>query len=366
MSFSRIQYSKIAKEEGHSDEFIKETLEYAEHLEAKNLPVIFSTLHLSMLIGIEFHVMNNIIKNRCTFYKSYEIKKRKGGTRQISSPHRTLKIIQQWINKNILQCIPIDEQAYGFCPKKSIVDNAKKHLNHDYILNIDLLKFFDTITEERVYGIFKSLGYHSNLAVDLAKLCTSYLNEDYINSFDEIVRDKFKKIINKAVLPQGAPTSPTLSNIIARRLDKRLFGYAKNNNLQYSRYADDITFSGNGEKSIKISVISKIIQEENFEINKSKIRFFGKSSNKHIVTGLIVSEQVKIPNSFKNEIKRHLYFCLKFGVENHLKYLEEKTGSRKGYFKEWIRGKICFINMVEPEEGKKLFEKYNSINWVLG
>lgn len=366
MSFSRIQYSKIAKEEGHSDEFITETLAYAEQLEAKNLPVIFSTSHLSMLMGIELHTMNYILKNRRSQYKNYEIKKRKGGTRQISSPHATLKNIQQWINKNILQVIPIHEEAYGFCQKKSIVDNAQKHISSDYIFNVDLLKFFDTITEERVFGIFQSFGYHPNLAVDLAKLCTSYLNQDYVDSFDNVCRDKFKKIVNKAVLPQGAPTSPTLSNIIARRLDKRLLGYALNNNLQYSRYADDITFSGIGEKSLKMSVISKIIQEEGFEINKSKIRYFGKSSNKHMVTGLIVSDKIRIPKKFKKEVERHLYFCIKYGVESHIKSLEERTGYKKGYFNEWIKGKICFINMVEPQEGEKLFAKYNSINWGLG
>ena len=228
------------------------------------------------------------------------------------------------------------------------------------------MKFFDTITESRVYGIFHSLGYHSNLAVDLAKLCTAYLNPNYINSFDEVTKIKLQNITNKAVLPQGAPTSPALSNIVARRLDKRLWGYAKNNNLQYSRYADDITFSGKGEKTIKISILSKIIQEEGFEINKSKIRYYEKSSNKHIVTGLIVSDKIKIPKNFKKEIERHLYFCLKYGVEDHLKFLEKKTGNRKGFFKEWIRGKICFIKMVEPEEGEKLFAKYNLINWVLG
>ena len=85
MSFSRIQYIKIAKEEGHTDEFIHETLDYAEKLELQNLPVIFSTLHLSMLIGVEFHVMNNIIKERDNFYKNYEIKKKKGGTQVIAS-----------------------------------------------------------------------------------------------------------------------------------------------------------------------------------------------------------------------------------------------------------------------------------------
>ena len=277
MSFPRILYAQIAREEGHSEEFIAETLAYAEQLEAKNIQVIFSTLHLSMLVGVKYSLIQKILNDRKAYYENYEIKKRKGGTRQISSPHGALKKIQLWIYEKILSTLPLSENAFGFCPKKSIADNARVHVGQDFILNIDLLTFFDSIPEKRVYGIFKSLGYHTNLAVDLAKLCTCHPNNGFLNISDsefisvldtehiDIFDDKVeKKIIyfdNKPVLPQGAPTSPSLSNIIACRLDKRLFGYAKKNNLKYSRYVDDITFSGKGECTIKLSVISKIIKE---------------------------------------------------------------------------------------------------------
>jgi len=367
MPFPRIKYARIAKEEeNHSQGFIEETLAYAEELERKNLPVIFSTKHLALLIGIKYEAIEYLILNREEHYKFYEIKKRRGGKRPISSPHRVLKLIQQWINKSILACVEIDKNAYGFCANKSILDNASVHVGQDFTLNIDLLKFFETVVEERVYGIFKSLGYHNNLAVDLAKLCTvcdNYSNSIPMYDFNEhkLLGPIFK---GKSTLPQGAPTSPSLSNIITRRLDKRLSGYALKNNLKYSRYADDITFSWNEGSNIKRSTVFKIIQEEGFFINHKKVRFYSKSSNKHIVTGLIVSNVVKVPKKFKKEIERHLFFCKKYGVQSHLGYLIKKYPSKKfGYLRGWIEGKIRFIYMIEPIEGAKLFEEYNNIDW---
>jgi len=369
MPFPRIKYAKIAKEEDkHSDEFIEETLAYAEVLEKQNLPVIFSTKHLSLLIGIEYAKVEYLIFTREKHYQYYEIKKKRGGKRPISSPHRTLKLVQKWINENILANIEVHKSAFGFCANKSILNNAKVHIGQDFILNIDLLKFFDTIIENRVYGIFKALGYHNNLSVDLAKLCTVCKKESIDDYFELFIRKGNKKLNNtfkdKSTLPQGAPTSPSLSNFIARRLDIRLSGYALKNNLKYSRYADDITFSWNEDSNLKKSTIFKIIKEEGFFVNWKKIKFYGKSSNKRIVTGLMVSNEVKIPKKFKKEIERHLFFCEKYGVKSHLEYLIKKYPNKNlGYFREWMEGKIRFIYMIEPIEGAKLFEKYNNIDW---
>ena len=132
-----------------------------------------------MLVGVKYSLIQEILKDRESYYENYEIKKRKGGTRQISSPHGALKKIQTWIYEKILSPLPLSDNAFGFCPNRSIADNARVHVGQDFILNIDLLTFFDTIPEQRVYGIFKSLGYHANLAVDLAKLCTCYIHNVY-------------------------------------------------------------------------------------------------------------------------------------------------------------------------------------------
>jgi RNA-directed DNA polymerase len=378
MSSPRILLKNVAKEENHSDEFVDEILSYSDKLEEAGLPVIFSLLHFSMLMGTTSNAILKIIGSRRYYYKKYEIKKRKGGVREISSPYTSLKVIQKWIDENILTKVVIHPSAYGFCTGRSIVDNAKEHLDQDFILNIDLLNFFDTIPEKRIYGIFRSLGYHSNLSVFLAKLCTVELEDEEVSMPTYEIEDFFVdgelsnlapeaigsvKRIKTPVLPQGAPTSPRLANIVCRRLDKRLSCYALKNGFRYTRYADDITFSGKGATLAKISIIEKIVKEEQFEINKNKIKLFDQKSNKRIVTGLLVSDNIRIPRKFKKEVERHLFFCRKYGVQGHTNFLAKKHNYSKSFYREWLLGKICFIKMVESDYGRKLLSYFNSIDW---
>ena len=365
MSFPRIFYKKIANEEKHSQSFIDETLKYAEDLETKGLPIVFSTKHFSILTGVAYDDILQIVGNRSNYYKSYEISKRAGGKRQISSPHAKLRKLQSWIHEKILTNIEIHESAFGFTKGKSIVDNAKMHVNQEFILNIDLLNFFETITEKRVFVMFRSFGYHPNLAVDLAKICTMPLTQEIKNKLDIVVQKTLHGKLNHPVLPQGASTSPAISNIVLKKLDTRFSAYARKNNLKYTRYADDITFSGKLESLPKLSFLSKIVKSEGFEINWSKVKFFSSKSNKQIVTGLIVSDTVRVPKWYKTEVLRHLHFCEKFGVESHLEQLKKRYGSDYSYFREWLGGKIAYIKMVEPNIGSKMFETYNKIDWGL-
>ena len=255
--------------------------------------------------------------------------------------------MQQYINQFILSNIPIHEKAFGFIKEKSIYDNARIHINQECILNIDLDNFFGTINSKQVYSVFLKMGYADNLCVDFTKICTAALDD--------------KSLL--PILPQGAPTSPTLSNIRALQLDKRLDTYAKKNDLVYSRYADDITFSGLRENLPKISFLKKVIEGEGFRLNNSKIRLYTEKSNKRIVTGLLVDTSVRIPKKFKKEIFRHLHFCRKYSPIEHIDYLNRKRGNRKDYFYEWLKGKISFVKMIEPEIGRKMFEEFNQIDW---
>lgn len=364
MPFPRIIYKQEALKKGHSQEYIDEIISYAQNLEDNNLPVIFSLLHFSYLVGLEYNNVKHIIKNSSNFYKVYPIRKRKGGKRQISSPYRSLKIMQQYINKFILNNVPIHENAFGFVKEKSIVHNARKHINQDCILNIDLADFFGSITEKQVYSIFLNLGYAKNLAVDFAKISTSLLEQENL-LLEGIINPSSLTSQKKTTpsLPQGAPTSPILSNIRAFRLDKRFTGFANKNELVYSRYADDITFSGKMENLPKISFLKKVIHEERFKLNESKIRLYTKKSNRRFVTGLLVDKSIRLPKKYKKEIYRHIYFCKKYGPKEHIDYHNDKIGEERKYFYEWLKGKIAFVKMVEPLEAQKMFKLFNSIDW---
>ncbi|MBI6116420.1 reverse transcriptase domain-containing protein [Salegentibacter maritimus] len=165
--------------------------------------------------------------------------------------------------------------------------------------------------------------------------------------------------IGNASLPQGAPTSPTLSNLICKNLDYRLSILAEKLNVDYSRYADDITFSGTLKNLPKIKLLRHIIRDEGFCINWNKVGVY-KKGRKQIVTGLTVSNGVHVPREFKNEVKKHLYGCLNFGLENHLNFI---GADDKNFYKEWLLGKIFFIKSIEPDYAKSLVDKFNLIEW---
>ncbi|MDQ8011388.1 MAG: reverse transcriptase domain-containing protein [Flavobacterium nitrogenifigens] len=364
MSFNQDEYISQATLKEHSTEFIEITVEYAKNLSRQELPVIFSTYHLSIILDIPFDELSYMIENPHFFYKYYQIKKRNGkGFRQIVSPFNTLRIIQQYINQEILSKIPVSEKANGFVKGKSILDNALPHKNKKAILNIDLLKFFDSISEHRVYGVFESLGYAKNLSVDLAKLVTVGLPQEYLETFTQKELKAYREIVPtySRVLPQGAPTSPTISNLILRRLDKRLSKLSETLKVDYSRYADDITFSGELDNLPKIRLLRHIIREEGFNINWKKVGIYRKG-RKQVVTGLTVSNDVHIHRNFKKDVKKHIYGCINFGVENHLKFMQIED---KHLYKEWLLGKIYFINSIEPETAKKIMIEFNKITWII-
>jgi RNA-directed DNA polymerase len=362
MDFPRNLYIDNANSEGHSSEFLTITLDYIDGLISKKLPVIFSLKHFSMLIGMELSQVITTINNRNNHYSYYLIKKKRVVFRRIVAPYKNLKFMQSWLKENILDKINSSQQATGFIKGKSILNNAKHHENSNVILNIDLRNFFETITEKRVYGIFSSLGYSKNLSVEFAKICTAQMSEDKYDAIPEERQEYFKELykLKESVLAQGAPTSPNLSNLVCKRLDLRLSKLANKLGSSYSRYADDITFSGSENNLPSIGILKKIIEDESFEINWDKVGKY-KKGQRQIVTGLLIDGKVRVPKKFKKEIYRHLHFCYKYGAYSHF----QRICPDKGYRKEWLLGKIYFVYAIEPVEAKKMLEIANTINWEI-
>ncbi|MDM1067357.1 reverse transcriptase family protein [Myroides odoratimimus] len=362
MDFPRNTYIELAKSENRSQQFIEYSLNYADNLIKQGLPVIFSLKHFSLIMGIDLHTIKEIIANRGIHYSYYLIRKKKGGYRRIIAPHKNIKFLQDWIKLNILDKKVVHHASNGFIKNKSILDNAKVHLDSDTILNIDLKNFFESINERRVFGIFKYLGYHPNLALEFAKICTVDIPDEKFYSLNQIEQENFEDLfnLNEPFLVQGAPTSPALSNITCINLDNRFQKLANKNNVKYSRYADDITFSGAEDNLPSISLLKKIIIEENFEINWKKVGKY-KKGQKQLVTGLLINGSVRIPKRFKKDIFRHLYFCQKFGPINHF----NKISPNKSFRKEWLMGKILYVNAVEPDVAKEMFDQFKKVNWEI-
>ena len=272
-------------------------IEMAERISSKGMPIILNSFHLSNLAGLKWNVIRVLIDDNVkSYHKFYISKKNKKDKRMILAPSKELEHIQRFIYEKILLKIEINDSAYGFVNNKSIKSNAEYHIGAEKILNIDLKDFFPSIDSRRIYYVFnKVCGYDKTLSYCLTRL-TTYRN----------------------MLPQGACTSPILSNIVSYKMDFRLQKLAEKMNLKYTRYADDITFSGDKEQinNNLLKLITKIIEEEGYTVNIGKIHMATKSSRQEI-TGLIINNGVAdVPQKYiKISIKQeNIYLGLLMAV----------------------------------------------------
>ncbi len=339
-------FKERALEEKHSDEYISQCIDYAGELHKKNLPVIFDFVHLAYYLGFYSEKLNGIVGNVETHYRTYEIRKKSGGTRKIEAPDVMLKDVQRWIYRNILcRDKSLLDCVHGFVPVlneidkvRGILSNAAPHSGHDWLINIDLKDFFHTVTLSMVKAYFDSLGYVDEVSKTLTALC----------SF-------------KSRLPQGAPTSPMLSNLIAMKMDKEMLTICNGRGITYTRYADDLTFSANYDVEIPdVQELYSIVFKQGFIVNrkKTKVRFRG---SKKEVTGLTVTNGVHVPKKYRKEVWRELYFCKKYGVYEHY----HNMNIDKGLYKDWLRGRIMFIRQIDPACGNKMLEQFNELNWLV-
>ena len=353
------------KQTVHSKAFYDEITDYRKLLEGKGLPVIFSLEHLCLLAGVNAHNMKYIVESsRINHYKRFKLRKKKGGFRVIQTPTEELKYLQRWVLFNILEKQPSHNACKGFDKSASIKQNAEVHLQRPAILKMDFLRFFDSINEKQVYRIFRGLGYHGNVAVALAKICTIVPDENFCKSFKKSEQHLLlnTQLHGLGILPQGAPTSPKISNLIGYAIDNRFMALASKHHCSYTRYADDLTFSGNLENLCVIKKIApRIIKDEKLFLNPAKTKLLKKGAP-FFVTGLSVSnESVTIPRKRKIDIEHHLHHCLKNGVVNHLIH----SGIKNRNFKDWLFGNIAFVYSVEKELGEKYFNDFNKIQWPI-
>ena len=297
-------------------------LNYVGNLLSHKACVILDAEHLAKLLYIENETLFAIINGTERFYRTFEIKKKSGGMREIRAPYPSLKTIQQWIYEYVLKKQYVHGCAHGFRPRKSIVTNAKSHVENKCLLKLDLKDFFPSIKINKVVQVFKEIGYTKTVSWLLATICC--LDDE---------------------LPQGAPTSPALSNIVARHMDKRLYRLAKNFGYRYSRYADDISFSGEDIPTAFIKYATDIIEDCGFTVNPKKVRLYKEKDNK-ILTGVALKNGViKLPREKRREYEQEIYYTLKYGVNTRIK---GEYNNFSTYILS-ILGKANFWLMLEPD-----------------
>ncbi|MGQ8874553.1 retron St85 family RNA-directed DNA polymerase [Paenibacillus sp. TSA_86.1] len=327
---------RVLFEKKYDDYYVKLCVDYSSRLLENSLPVIFDKEHLAQLLGLDMKYFFHLFMKADFFYKNVQIPKKKiGQYRNISVPTEGLKYVQRWILDNVLYNVGVSEATTGFVKGKSIVHNARNHVGKECVINMDLKDFFPNIKFDSIFRIFKYYGYTNEVSFVLSKLCS-------FNNF----------------LPQGAPTSPFISNIVSYKLDDRFMKLSKSIGADYSRYADDLTISGPKYIINYLSIFKRIIHEENFYINDSKTRV-QYSNKRQEVTGLVVNENITVPMETKKYLRQQIYYCKKYGVNSHMRRID----LQKSNFKEHLYGMAFFVKMVEPERGEQFLNQLNEIAW---
>lgn len=325
-------------------------------LEQKSLPVVLTAEELSKAMNITVGQLRFLSYNRTisktSHYRRFYIPKKTGGKRLISTPMPRLKEAQYWILENILNKIPLHDAAHGFITKKSIVTNAQPHVKAEVVINIDLKDFFPSITYPRVKGLFEAMGYSEQVATILGLICTEP-DCDLI----ELDGEQYYAAGTERFLPQGAPTSPAITNIICKKLDARVQGLARKYNFTYTRYADDLTFSASGEAvnntKTLLAMLRKIIKSESLTLHPDKLRILRKGARKE-VTGITVNDKPSV-----NPKELHQFRALLFQIEKD--GIAGKHWKGSPHLLPTIKGYASFVNMVDPEKGKPLMERVNQI-----
>lgn len=294
-------------------------------------------------------------------YKSFSIPKKSGGERIISAPTAMLKSFLTYTGRLLQAFYEAPDYVIGFVPGKSVVDNAERHVGKNYVFNIDLHDFFPSVDKSRVWATLKHRPFNFNdtIADAIAGLCCTEMEVDGET---------------KRVLPQGSPCSPILTNIVCRNLDHRLKKLAKEYKLRYSRYADDITFSGNRNVFQKDGAfrkkLEKIITEQNFSINEKKTRLQRKGERQE-VTGLIVSDRVNVTREYVRGLDNLLYIWEKYGeTEAYARFLvhyapKHNRRRNKPDMRSVVRGKLLYLKMVkgaDNEVWRHLQRRFNRLS----
>lgn len=258
------------------------------------LPVLKDALALATALGITLGELRflgwNRVMSRISHYQRFAIPKKRGGERVISAPMPRLKRAQYWVLDNILARVALHPAAHGFVPGRSILSTALPHVGRPVVVNLDLKDFFPSIALPRVHGVFAQLGYCDNVARILALLCTELpAQQVQIDGQTLFVAD------GKRVLPQGAPTSPALTNVLCRRMDARLHGSAQKLGFDYTRYADDLTFSAKDAAAAKtvgklLWRVKQIIASEGFTVHPEKQEVM-RPHQQQRVTGIVVNQR---------------------------------------------------------------------------
>lgn len=323
------EFRKKASRSGFSEDETSVCLKYAEPLIEQKLPVIYNTANLAALVGYRTNYLKRAALYTPYFYRKFQIKKKNGKPRLLVEPLPSLKEIQSWILDNILYEVKVSKFAKAYIKDRTLLENVKYHRGKEAVLALDIKDFFSSIKMPKIEQIFLSLGYSSNISNLMGKLCTYY-----------------------DVLPQGAPTSPYLSNLYLTSFDETVGKFCLERDIRYTRYADDLTFSGKKEDLDIVEYIQNLLFKLDLRLNQEKENLMNRST-RQVVTGIVVNDKLQVPKTDRNFIRMEVHYLTKFGLSEHL----SKTNNTRSNYMSHLLGKINFALHVNPKDQKMMAYK---------
>ena len=327
-------------------------------LSAHGLPLLHSAEDVANFLEISTGQLAWLTYHReaapLDHYRHFTIPKKSGGLRAISAPRPHLKQAQEKILRALLDPVPVHEAAMAFRPQTHIGHNAARHAHTEdggaaIILKIDLKDFFPSITFKRVKGVFGTLGYNPGVSTLLALLCTEAPRVEA-----EFEGQKYFVAVSDRFLPQGAPSSPAITNVMCRRLDARLSGMARHYGFIYTRYADDLVFSSSNAKAEVLSLrtgVRQIIDDEKFVVNEQKVSI-ARRGGRQTVTGLVINalNHDGFPRPSRRDLRRFRAFLHDYEQRGR-EVLSEQMGQDA---LAYAGGYWAFIHMISPSQAAKL------------
>jgi RNA-directed DNA polymerase len=333
---------------------------------------VFTLRHLSEMTGTRYGLLRSVVARRTHPYKVFTLKKAIPGrtrVRLICTPNRELKTTQDWIVRNILQHTRAHPASYAYHPGSRPEFAARMHCGCDFLLKVDIEDFFTRVTEGKICEVFEGLGYPDLIAFELARLTTVVASGGKSPSVDPAVRWPTIKAYQHAAegfLPQGAPTSPMLSNLVMRHLDDRFAAMAAAANMKYTRYADDLAFSARKPHTratvaaFKRKVLREL-SEAGYRPNLRKTAIRGPGARRIVLGMLVDGPEPRLSREFKDDLRQHLHYLASedFGPSRHAE--RQKLSVSTLYHR--VRGLIGWAMRVEPKFGAKCLAQFEAVAW---
>lgn len=351
-------YRQRALERGVSTQIIERAIDQSQPPDRQGLPAILTLRHFTKLVGVDYEYVRLIIERKHDGYRAFSIRKRRGGSRLIAAPEPKLAAIQRWIADNILLKRPTHSASHAYSKGASSIKCASLHLGSRWLIKIDIHDFFESITERSVYFVFRECGYQPLISFELARLCTrismgkSVANPKWsIEPARRLAGLTAYRSYTMGHLPQGAPTSPMLSNLTSAALDETFQKLADKYKLVYTRYSDDIAFSTGGEFSKEkaahlISESEHILISFGHVLHRRKITIAPPGARKVVLGLLVDGAYLKLPREFRNKLSDHVRGIEKFGLAAHA--INRHFASLWGLTRH-LGGLLIYANAIDPK-----------------